>query len=87
MAGNSWLWWIIIGLIAGALAKFVMPGRDPGGIIVTIILGIIGAFVGGYLATALGIGVGGTLGSIIVATIGAIVVLVIYRLVTGRRTV
>lgn len=89
MAGNSWLWWIIIGLVAGALAKFIMPGRDPGGIIVTIILGIIGAFVGGWLATnVLGIGVGSTFGSIIVATIGAILLLVIYRMATGgRRTV
>ena len=86
---GSWIWWIVIGAIAGALAKFIMPGREGGGIIMTIILGIVGAFVGGWLAAnVLGIGVGGSfLGPIIVATIGAIVVLFIYNLATGRRTV
>ncbi len=85
---GSFIWWIIIGAIAGALAKFIMPGRDGGGIIVTIILGIVGAFVGGWLSTnVFNIGVGGTFGSIIVATIGAVVVLFIYNLVTGRQRV
>ena len=86
---GSWIWWIVIGAIAGALAKFIMPGRDGGGIIMTIILGIIGAFVGGWLATnVLGIGVGGSfLIPIVVATIGAVVVLFIYNLVTGRQRV
>jgi len=83
------IWWIVIGLIAGALAKFMMPVREGGGIIITIILGIVGAFVGGWLATnVFGIGVGGAfLGPIIVATIGAIVVLFIYNLATGRQRV
>ncbi len=86
---GSWLWWIVIGAIAGALAKFIMPGRDGGGIIMTIILGIIGAFVGGWLsANVLHIGIGGAfLGPIIVATIGAIVVLFIYNLVTSRQRI
>ncbi len=75
----------MVGLIAGALAKWVMPGPDPGGIIVTILIGIAGAFVGGYLARLVGIG-GGPIMSIIIATLGAILLLVIYRLIT-RRTV
>lgn len=87
---GSWIWWIVIGAIAGALAKFIMPGRDPGGIIVTILIGIVGGLLGGFLATnVLGIGVGGSfLIPIIVATVGAIILLVIYRAVTGgRRTI
>jgi len=80
--------WIVIGLLAGVLAKAAMPGNDPGGIIVTILLGIVGAFVGGYLAVMTGIGHGVDnfdLGSIVTAAIGAIVVLVIYRAVAGGR--
>jgi uncharacterized membrane protein YeaQ/YmgE (transglycosylase-associated protein family) len=78
--------WIIIGLIAGALAKFILPGDDPGGIIVTILIGVAGAFVGGYLASLIGLGGGGFIWTIIVATIGAILLLLIYRLLVGRRT-
>ena len=77
--------WIIIGLIAGALAKFVMPGDDPGGFIITILLGIAGAIVGGFLASLIGIGGGGTIWTIIIATIGAIILLAIYRAVAGGR--
>ena len=77
--------WIIIGLIAGALAKLIMPGDDPGGLIITIILGIAGAIVGGYLASLIGIG-GGTIMTIITATIGAIILLAIYRAFVGGRT-
>ncbi len=75
--------WIIIGAIAGALGKLIMPGDDPGGIIVTILLGIVGAFVGGFLTSLIGIGSGGFIWTIIVATIGAIVVLAIYRAIVG----
>ena len=78
--------WIIIGLIAGALAKLVMPGDDPGGFIITLLLGIAGALVGGFLAGLIGIGGGGTLWTIIIATIGAIILLAIYRAVVGGRT-
>jgi uncharacterized membrane protein YeaQ/YmgE (transglycosylase-associated protein family) len=80
--------WIVVGLIAGALAKLIMPGDDPGGIIVTILLGIVGAFVGGFVVNLLGgAGVSGfNLWSIAVATIGAIILLAIYRLVAGRTT-
>jgi uncharacterized membrane protein YeaQ/YmgE (transglycosylase-associated protein family) len=78
---------IIIGLVAGALAKLIMPGDDPGGIIVTILIGIAGSLVGGFLASLIGLGGGGWIWSIIVATIGAIILLAIYRLlVGGRRT-
>ena len=77
------LTWIVLGLVAGALAKFIMPGRDPGGIIVTIILGIVGAVVGGFIGTLLGFGdiSGFDIRSIVIAVIGAIVLLAIYRAV------
>jgi uncharacterized membrane protein YeaQ/YmgE (transglycosylase-associated protein family) len=78
--------WIIIGAIAGALAKLIMPGDDPGGIIVTILLGIVGAFVGGFLTSLIGIGSGGFIWTIIVATIGAIILLAIYRAFVGSRS-
>ena len=78
--------WIIIGLIAGALGKLIMPGDDPGGIIVTILIGIAGAFVGGFITqNILGLGSGGFIWTIIVATIGAIILLAIYRAVVGSR--
>ena len=78
---------IIIGGIAGALAKLIMPGDDPGGIIVTILLGIVGAFVGSFITVnVLGMGSGGFIWSIIVATLGAIILLAIYRLIVGRRS-
>lgn len=73
--------WIIFGLIAGILAKWLMPGKDGGGFFLTIILGIVGAVVGGYISTFFGFGRvdGFNFGSFIVAVIGAIVVLWIYR--------
>jgi uncharacterized membrane protein YeaQ/YmgE (transglycosylase-associated protein family) len=79
--------WIVVGLIAGALAKLVMPGDDPGGIIVTILLGIVGAFIGGFVLSIFGgVGINGfSLWSILVATLGAIILLAIYRLIAGRR--
>lgn len=80
--------WIVVGLIAGLLGKLIMPGDDPGGFIVTILLGILGAFVGGFVFSLFG-GVGVTglnVWSIVVATVGAIIVLAIYRAVVGIRT-
>ena len=73
--------WIVMGLIVGVLAKFIMPGRDPGGFIITVALGIGGAFVGGYIGSFLGIGAvsGFNLASIFIATLGAIVLLALYR--------
>jgi uncharacterized membrane protein YeaQ/YmgE (transglycosylase-associated protein family) len=79
--------WIIMGLIVGALAKFLMPGDDPGGIIVTILIGIAGAFVGGFVGAKIGLGTvsGFNFGSIALATGGALLLLIIYRLVKRRR--
>ena len=78
--------WILFGLVVGALAKLVMPGDDPGGIIVTILLGIAGALLGGFLGRAMGlIGPDQTAGWI-AAFVGAVLLLVLYRLVAGRRT-
>ncbi|NJM36770.1 MAG: GlsB/YeaQ/YmgE family stress response membrane protein [Akkermansiaceae bacterium] len=73
--------WIVLGLIAGSLAKFVMPGKDPGGIFTTILIGIAGGIVGGYLGTFAGFGKleSFDLWGIIVATIGSILLLIIYR--------
>jgi len=77
--------WVIFGLIAGAIAKFLHPGDDPGGIIVTIIIGILGAVVGGYIATLLGWGAvdGFNLGSFAIAVLGAILLLFLYRKFKG----
>ena len=79
--------WIILGLIAGALAKVIMPGDDPGGIIVTILIGIVGAFIGGFIWNLLtGGGVSGlNIGSIVLAIIGSLILLAGYRMVAGRR--
>jgi uncharacterized membrane protein YeaQ/YmgE (transglycosylase-associated protein family) len=77
---------IIVGGIVGAIAKLIMPGRDPGGIIVTIILGILGGIVGGWLFGLLGLGGGGGLIGLIGAILGAILLLWIYRMVVSRRT-
>jgi uncharacterized membrane protein YeaQ/YmgE (transglycosylase-associated protein family) len=79
--------WIVVGLIAGILAKWAMPGPDPGGIVVTALIGIAGAFIGGWVLGALGLaGSAGSfgLGSILTATLGAIILLAIYRLLTRR---
>jgi uncharacterized membrane protein YeaQ/YmgE (transglycosylase-associated protein family) len=85
------LYWIVLGLVAGALAKFLMPGRDPTGCIFTVLLGVLGAFLGGWIGTQLGWGrvTVGTfdLRSVGIATFGAIVLLAIGRLVRrGNRT-
>ncbi|MDP8946570.1 MAG: GlsB/YeaQ/YmgE family stress response membrane protein [Actinomycetota bacterium] len=80
---------IVVGLIAGLLAKLVLPGDDPGGLIVTTLVGIAGAFVGGFVVGILG-GAGVTginIWSILVATLGAVVLLAIYRLFAGGRAV
>ena len=75
--------WIIMGLIVGVLAKWIMPGKDPGGIIVTICIGVAGAFLGGFIGTFLGIGdvSGFNLISFILAIGGAILLLILYRVI------
>ena len=78
--------WIVFGLIAGLIAKFLMPGRDPGGIIITILLGVVGAVVGGFIANAIGFGgvTGFDLHSFFVAVVGALVLLIGYRMLRSR---
>ena len=80
----SLLYTLLIGLIVGALAKFIMPGRDPGGIIVTILLGIAGAVVARFLGQALGIYTEGEAAGFIASLLGAIVLLLLYRMFTKR---
>jgi uncharacterized membrane protein YeaQ/YmgE (transglycosylase-associated protein family) len=82
---HSWLWWIIIGGIAGAIAKLLMPGRDPGGCIITILLGIAGAVLAGWLGHAVRWYEPGEGASFVGAIVGAIIILAIYRLIVARR--
>ena len=80
--------WIILGLLAGAIAKAILPGDDPGGVIVTTIIGIVGAIVGGLIASALDIGDLDEffdIGTWLIAIAGSLLLLIIYRLVTRRR--
>ena len=87
--------WIVFGLIVGAIAKAIMPGRDPGGVIVTILIGIVGSLIGGFIGrTVLGYGRindtsdfsrPGFLTSLVLAVLGSIILLAVYRLLKGRR--
>jgi uncharacterized membrane protein YeaQ/YmgE (transglycosylase-associated protein family) len=79
------LGWIVFGLIVGALAKLVMPGRDPGGIIVTILLGIVGSVVGGFIGRALGFYGPNDAAGYIMSFVGAVILLIIYRMIVHRR--
>ncbi|OLC94883.1 MAG: transglycosylase [Acidobacteria bacterium 13_1_40CM_4_58_4] len=80
------LWMIVVGLIVGAIAKLLMPGRDPGGIIVTMLLGIGGSVVAGFLGRALGLYQQGEPVGFIASVIGAIIILAIYRVLVGRSS-
>jgi uncharacterized membrane protein YeaQ/YmgE (transglycosylase-associated protein family) len=84
-----WLHWIVLGLVAGALAKYLMPGRDPAGCVITVILGIVGALLGGWIGSHLGWGAvsetGFSIRSIALATLGAIVLLLAGRLTARLR--
>jgi uncharacterized membrane protein YeaQ/YmgE (transglycosylase-associated protein family) len=85
----SILAWLVVGLIAGAIAKMLMPGDDPGGIIVTVLLGIAGAIIGGFIAVALNISNGVDdfdFGTIVLAVLGAMLLLFGYRLVVGQTS-
>jgi len=79
------LTWIVLGLIVGALAKWIMPGNDPGGIFITILIGIAGALLGGFLSTALGLGAvsGFNLPSVVIAVVGSLILLFGYRRIKG----
>ena len=79
--------WILMGLIVGVLAKWIMPGKDPGGIIITILLGIAGAFVGGFIGSRIGLGTitGFNIGSVLLAIGGAILLLILYRALKNKK--
>ena len=79
------LWMLIIGLIIGAVAKLIMPGDDPGGIIVTMLIGIAGALIAGFLGGALGWYHEGEPAGFIASVVGAILLLIVYRMIVGRR--
>jgi uncharacterized membrane protein YeaQ/YmgE (transglycosylase-associated protein family) len=81
-----WIWAAIIGLIVGALAKLIMPGRDPGGIFITMALGIAGSLIGGYLGHALGMYQEGQGAGFFMSLLGALILLGIYRLFKSRST-
>ena len=80
------LWTLIIGLIVGGIAKLLMPGRDPGGCIITILLGIAGAFIAGYLGRLVGWYQPGQPAGFIASIIGAMILLLIYRFIAGKRS-
>jgi uncharacterized membrane protein YeaQ/YmgE (transglycosylase-associated protein family) len=81
----SILAWIVSGLIIGALAKLVMPGKDPGGIIITILIGIVGSVLAGYLGQAMGLYAPGQPAGWIMSIVGAIILLALYRMFFARR--
>ena len=84
LADYGWVTWILIGLIAGAIAKALMPGRDPGGCLMTIVIGIAGAVLAGFLGEQLGWYGRGEGAGFLAAIVGAIIILAIYRLVARR---
>ncbi len=83
----GFLLWIVLGGVVGVIAKLIMPGKDPGGIFITILLGIAGAFLGGYISTLLGFGsvTGFKLISLVIAVGGALILLIIYRVIKGKK--
>lgn len=80
------LLWIVFGLVVGIVAKLIMPGRDPGGIIVTVVLGVVGAMLGGWIGRAMGFYREGEAAGFIMAVVGAVIVLALYRLVVPLRS-
>jgi len=79
------LGWIVFGLVVGAIAKLLMPGKDPGGIIVTMVLGVVGALLGGFIGRALGMYNENESAGFIMALVGAVLLLLIYRMTVGGR--
>ncbi|MFZ5749267.1 MAG: GlsB/YeaQ/YmgE family stress response membrane protein [Pseudomonadota bacterium] len=86
MEQRTLIGWLLIGLVAGVLGKIIMPGKDPGGIIVTILIGIVGALLAGFVAQSLGVALQGGWQNYAAATGGSIVLLALYRLVMVRRS-
>jgi uncharacterized membrane protein YeaQ/YmgE (transglycosylase-associated protein family) len=84
LAEYHWLTWIVIGLLAGAIAKAITPGRDPGGCLVTIVLGVAGALLAGFLGQQLGWYAPGEGAGFLAAIVGAVLLLIVYRLVARR---
>ncbi len=82
---HSWIAWILIGFVAGGIAKLLMPGKDPGGCIVTILLGIAGALLAGFLGQAMGLESASDGAGFIGAIVGAFLILLVYRLIVKRR--
>jgi len=78
--------WILFGLVVGIVGKLLMPGRDPGGFIITIVLGIAGALLGGFVGQSLGFYREGEPAGFLMAVVGSIVLLLVYRLFVGRRS-
>lgn len=85
LADHGWLMWIVIGLVAGAIARAITPGRDPSGCLITIALGIGGALLAGFLGQKLGWYRPGEGAGFIAAIVGSVLILIVYRLVAGRR--
>jgi uncharacterized membrane protein YeaQ/YmgE (transglycosylase-associated protein family) len=85
LADYGWFWWIVIGAIAGAIARLIMPGRGPSGCLVTILLGIGGAVVAGWLGHQLGWYQDNRGAGFLAAIVGAVIILFVYRLIAGRR--
>ena len=85
LADHGWLAWIVIGLIAGAIAKAITPGRDPSGCLITIVIGIAGAVLAGFLGQQLGWYREGEGAGFLAAIVGAVLILFVYRMIAGRR--
>lgn len=81
------VWTLIIGLVAGAIAKFLMPGKDPGGIFITMLLGVAGSFLANFIGTQLGWYATNEAAGLIASVVGAVIILAIYRAATGHRVV
>ena len=80
------VWTILMGLVIGAVAKFIMPGKDPGGFFVTILLGIAGSFVGSYLGRMAGLYKEGEAAGFLMSVVGAVILLAVYRLFKGKSS-
>lgn len=83
--GDNMIWTLIVGLVIGAIAKLFMPGRDPGGFIITMLIGVAGSFLANFLGTQMGMYRSGEPAGFIASVLGAIILLVIYRAISGRN--